>query len=151
MTKKKLLLYLRNAILLCVLLIGLLLVSACGGSGKPNNEGLYFGKYYLNGSEDSYLEILNEDTIIFVNVDFTCIDPESYWGDTVPWKFNPVDFDVDEEMQGENFYVYIPKRQALSVEVVEGRSYALAFKYNGINQIKLDLVDFDYIFTLEQE
>ncbi len=154
MIKKKFLLILTNILLLVAFILGVISLSACGDPEKPNYKGLYFGKYYLNDSGESYLEITDDITIKFVNVDFTCIDPESYWGESALWQYAPDEINVTANMQGDKSYAYNQQLQVLSiavVEVSEGLALSLGFKYNGIDQLKLNKVEFDYIFTLEQK
>ena len=118
-----------SCVLLCTLLVGAL--CACNKERHP-----LYGKYYLEGSQDVYIEIIDSEYLQFVGVDFSFIDVETWWdGDLAGYN-------IDDCMQGVKEYIYWRDNQ-ITVEVVEDSTCALAMHYDGDRTIQFN--DINYI------
>ena len=78
------------------------------------------GKYYLENSESEYIEIFDDQTIQFVNFDFT-----EYKEDLVKLKIKFDENEIDELWAGRLPYTYIEARKELSITLVPG--YGISF------------------------
>ena len=83
------------------------------------------GKYYLEGSDSVYIEILPDNKITFVGVDFT--------KDFERWEANGDDFDYEASVQGIKDYVFNEKEKALDVPVYSDGviTIYMIFSYGG--------------------
>lgn len=117
---------------LCVLL-----TSACS---EPKTVAL--GKYYLEGSDSVYIEILTKNKIIFEGVDFSA--------DFERWKSMGDDFDYEASVQGIKDYEFNEKENMVNVRVFNDgvMTIFITFSYS---DNKLSRRDKDYILTAESK
>ena len=82
------------------------------------------GKYYLEGSDSVYIEILPDNKITFVGVDFT--------KDFERWEANGDDFDYEASVQGIKDYEFDAKEKKISVPVYENEYeiICMTFRYS---------------------
>lgn len=77
------------------------------GCAPDNYRGLNFGKYYLENSDEVYIEIKAGRQAILHNLDFSDLDPETQWGGSQDWVKGYITVDeVIAAMQGEKEYWY---------------------------------------------
>lgn len=121
-----------------------LLFIFCSCSNQNEKPVLRQGKYYLEGTEDIYIEIINDEKIDFIGVDFTWVDAEKLWGDSWLWEeFDNKNFDPVEAMQGERNYIYWEDLE-ITFEIIEGSGFSLVAYYNGIDTIRLHKLNYIY-------
>jgi len=110
-----------NFLLIILALLGSSFLVSC------NSKKLLLGKYYANNNTESYIEVLQDDKILFVNIDFTSwnismeeeIPPETFGLEyyDLAKKFDglPQDYDILQDSAGEG-YDFIMHVEAYSNE-----------------------------------
>ena len=134
----------RNLLLTVVLVlmsVGCCVLMACKDEAPTNYRGLNFGKYYLENSEDVYIEIKADHKAYLHNLDFSDFDPEEYWGHSPLWKKQKLTKEnVVTWMQGEREYHYFDdKIVSFFIRINdEYGAFSLGYKYNGTDQLSFD-------------
>lgn len=116
----------------------------CTACDRPMDyRGLNFGRYYLEGSEEVYIEIKDDHKAILNNLDFSDLDPEKFWGQDENWVEGYITREeVIAAMQGEKEYCFFDnghlcfevkaKEIKMSFDIV----FQISFQYNGFNELK---------------
>ena len=93
--------------------------------GACSKTVVNLGKYYLEGSDSVYIEILPDNKITFVGVDFT--------KDFERWEANGDKFDYEASVQGIKDYEFDAKEKALYVPVFDDgvMTLRMIFSYSG--------------------
>jgi hypothetical protein len=103
----------KNIARITALIIGVsVLLSGCAG------KSVKIGKYFADGSDSAYIEILANEQILFSDVDFSGIQREADDQDS--------DFDIAEIMAGSKPFIF--KNDILAVKVKD--SFGLMIDYN---------------------
>lgn len=125
-------------ICVCTCLIVCSLCVIFAGCKPDNYRGLNFGKYYLENSDDVYIEIMAEHSAVLNNLDFLHFDPEEYWGEDKDWTEGFITNDeVLSAMQGEkNYWYYDDGLLCFEVKANGALVYQISFNYNGSNELK---------------
>lgn len=110
----------------------------CAGCKSDNYRGLKFGKYYLENSDDVYIEVMADHSAVLNNLDFSDLDPEAYWGEDEHWIEG---FITKEEviaaMQGEkNYWYFDDGLLCFEVKANGALVYQIGFNYNGSSELK---------------
>ena len=118
------------------------------GCAPDNYRGLNFGKYYLENSDEVYIEIKADHQAVLHNLEFSYLDPENYWGESQDyWVEGFITRDeVIAAMQGEKEYWYFDDG-LLCFEVKANGPivFPISFDYNGTNELKSNYNDDVYI------
>lgn len=117
--------------------VGCCALAAC--KEEPTNyRGLNFGKYYLENSDDVYIEIKADHKAFLHNLDFSDFDPEEYWGDTNEWTIfeHVTKEEVINGMQGEKEYWYFDDSKSLAFIIKS--PFGLEFNYNGTSELEFE-------------
>ena len=121
----------KKIIISCLLLCLFLLSALC--ACKKERHPLY-SKYYLEGSQDVYIEIIDSEYLQFVGVDYSFVDPETFWGEDFPLD---KDIDISACMQGLKKYIFWVDND-ITVEVIEGSGLTLGMQYDGSKTIRFN-------------
>ena len=106
------------------------------GCAPDNYRGLKFGKYYLENSDDIYIEIKADHRPYLHILVFSDFNPEEYWGNMNEWELLQLSKnEVIDWMQGERNYWYFNNEKLLSFQI-DKSYYAIEFDYNGTNELK---------------
>ncbi|MDE6356002.1 MAG: hypothetical protein K2L67_02040 [Clostridia bacterium] len=108
------------------------------GCAPDNYRGLKFGKYYLENSDDVYIEIKADHRAFLNNLDFSDLNPEEFWGGDEDWVEGYITVDeVIAAMHGEKEYWYFDDG-LLCFEVKANGPivFPISFDYNGTNELK---------------
>lgn len=120
--------------LVVTLIIVIMVVSFCACEDKS----LAGRKYYLEGSNQIYIEFLDDEYLQFHGVDFSFVDIEEFWGTTgLLDDLENRNFDVDACMQGRKKYIHWEDND-ITVEVIEGSGLALGMQFDGKNTISFN-------------
>lgn len=139
--------------LLVLMTVGCCALSACKNEEEPTNyKGLSFGKYYLENSDEVYIEIKDDHEAYLCGLDFSDFDPDEHWGHNLNWETGMISKDfVTGAMQGYRHYAYfvIPDSDYnLVFFEVKGEGeqigtvYGISFVYNGTDELELDGVKY---------
>lgn len=134
---------------LVLMAVGCCALAAC--KEEPTNyRGLNFGKYYLETSDDVYIEIKADHKAYLHNLDFSDFDPDEFWGDGSDWVEGQISRDeVVAAMQGETNYDFSSDKSIVTFEIkkiflTEDRAfvYSIPFNYNGTNELEFNGVKY---------
>lgn len=120
----------------CLIIAIVVSLGACWDKGKKN----IVGKYYLEGSQQIYIEIIDGNYLQFHGVDFSFVDIEEFWGDDAVELleyFDKTNSDINSCMQGRKKYIFWADND-ITVEVVEGSGLALGMQFDGNNTISFN-------------
>ena len=125
----------KKIIISCLLLCLFLLSALC--ACKKERHPLY-GKYYLEGSQDVYIEIIDSEYLQFVGVDFSFVDVDTWWDGELKG------YNIGECMKGIKKYIFWHDND-ITVSVLEGDMYmyALGMQYDCNRTIQFN--DLNYI------
>lgn len=134
-------LIIQNLIILFSCFCIMCFLSACN-TDDAETVVLKKGKYFLTNSNTTYIEVLSEDKLIFVNVDFT--------EDAEFWASRGYNIDFEENMLGQKDYIYDEMAQTVSVPIIKGspdRQIFFVFKYINGNQLEYE----NLVYILSEE
>ena len=120
------------------------------GCNSDNYRGLKFGKYYLENSDDVYIEVMADHSAVLNNLDFSGFDPEEYWGEGEHWIAGFITKDeVITAMQGEkNYWYFDDGLLCFEVKANGALVFQISFEYNGSNELKSTYNDDVYILKI---
>ncbi len=108
---------------------------------ETNNLGLNYGKYYLENSDDVYIEIKDDKIADLHNLDFSDFNPDEYWSYDDNWYEGKITLEeVIDAMQGEKRYWY-DENDTCCFFLVKNFSTGgllMEFDYNGTNELELN-------------
>lgn len=133
-------------ILFVLLLLCFITIFAVGCTEETNYDGLNYGKYVLDGSDDVYIEVKKDHKAYLNNLDFSDFNPEDLWGDLAIWQDYPLpsDCDITSCMAGEKKYYYFKSDFEFGIKILDNYPYGIPFIYNGENQLEFN----GYVYTL---
>lgn len=115
----------------------------CACDDKNEKAVLCHGKYYLEGSTEVYIEIIDDDLIQFNGVDFSFVSPSDWEGEPAYERLENKNFDVTKAMEGARKYIYWDDYD-ITFEIIEGSGLALGGKYDGVNTIRFHNQNYVY-------
>ena len=116
---------------------------ACDTNPSNGKAVLHYGKYYLEGSDEVYIEIIDDNLIQCYGLDFSFVSPSDWEGEGVYERLEDKNFDVAEAMEGARKYIYWDDYD-ITFEIIEGSGLALGGQYNGVDTIRFNNQNYVY-------